>query len=123
MDKESLLAHADELLEFLSAGLKGGADFVVAQSPLLLQEILAWEFYSSLIWIVSMLILGPIVYKTFAWRCFSEDWICETEGVSIILGVCSFAWVIPLLVNIVSLVKVTVAPRLFLVEYLANMLK
>jgi hypothetical protein len=81
-----------------------------------------WKFAQSVIWvIVGVIALGVLSYLFK--KCV--DWFSESEGVSIIPG--SFFVLMIVLVcwkivvpNIEQMVKVKVAPRVFMIEWVSS---
>ena len=120
-----------ELVKFLQETLQQGKDFVVEQSPLVVQETLRWGFYSALITaIVACCVLVPSTYLlrlsyynlykvkgTYPYD--SDPWI--GVGVAgIVLTAISSAIVIT---NITQMVFIHIAPRLYLLDRLSQIVK
>jgi len=103
-------------------GIVKAVEFAQEQSPMVVQEFLMWKFAQSVIWvIVGVIALGVLSYLFK--KCV--DWFPESEGVSIIPGfwcvlmivlVCCMT-VVP---NIEQMVKVKVAPRVFMIEWVSS---
>jgi len=103
-------------------GIVKAVEFAQEQSPMVVQEFLMWKFAQSVIWvIVGVIALGVLSYLFK--KCV--DWFSESEGVSIIPG--SFFVLMIVLVcwktvvpNIEQMVKVKVAPRVFMIEWVSS---
>ena len=103
-------------------GIVKAVEFAQEQSPMVVQEFLMWKFAQSVIWvIVGVIALGVLSYLFK--KCV--DWFPESEGVSIIPG--SFFVLMIVLVccktvvpNIEQMVKVKVAPRVFMIEWVSS---
>jgi uncharacterized membrane protein YraQ (UPF0718 family) len=103
-------------------GIVKAVEFAQEQSPMVVQEFLMWKFAQSVIWvIVGVIALGVLSYLFK--KCV--DWFPESEGVSIIPG--SFCVLMIVLVccmtvvpNIEQMVKVKVAPRVFMIEWVSS---
>ena len=103
-------------------GIVKAVEFAQEQSPMVVQEFLMWKFAQSVIWvIVGVIALGVLSYLFK--KCV--DWLPESEGVSIMPGffcvlmivlVCCMT-VVP---NIEQMVKVKVAPRVFMIEWVSS---
>jgi len=140
MQQEERVSDAlAEILEFLKAGLESGAEFASEQAPILIQEILSW----GLIYYVTSLLLWltvPGVILFVAWRmktwlqreeCYSyED--CHGSDDKEIAWVVS-RWLIPIATTLwtigvvgtffPSILKILVAPRLYLIEQVQYLIK
>jgi len=103
-------------------GIVKAVEFAQEQSPMVVQEFLMWKFAQSVIWvIIGVIALGVLSYLFK--KCV--DWFSESEGVSIIPG--SFFVLMIVLVcwktvvpNIEQMVKVKVAPRVFMIEWVSS---
>lgn len=113
-----------ELLDYLQSG----ASFVAEQTPLVLQEILAYYFVYHLIW-VGVCVIPLIAFalclrrfvKTYADLTFDSR---ENWGFALAFGaVGTCAAQIGTLMNLFAAVKIAVAPRLYLIEYVSNLFK
>ncbi len=125
----------DKLLEYLPDPntIKGGLAEVVEtiqrEAPLVVQELINWTIVYNLCWFVMSAICFIVVFvllKKYLWK-WAVKWNDESEGWSIFLGVA-----VPILLMIVcglvfvehfTWLKPLIAPRLFLLEYFANMVK
>lgn len=116
---------SSEIYSASKVGIVKAVDFAQEQSPLVVQEFLAWRFSQAIIYLVmgviALALLGALVKK-----CLSGSWRDATEeasgvvgtifgvGVSlIILGKC----VIP---NMETIVQIKVAPRVYVIEWVAE---
>ncbi len=115
-------AMGTELLTYLQSG----ASFVVEQTPLVLQEILTYYFVYHCIWMVVCLIpLAAWIYtirryiKGYANFTYDEkeNWgFCSAFG-----GVVAAVFQVGTLANLFEAVKIAVAPRLYLIEYVSGL--
>lgn len=119
---------AKELLEWA----KAGKDFVAEQMPLLVQEIIKWGFAEAICWMIVAIALFLIgLYfrgklraqeKNSPWRSFDEGGPLPLFAWLGIGGV----WFVSFLMffgNLFTAVKTVVAPRVYLIEYLANIVQ
>jgi hypothetical protein len=99
----------------LNVAEKSG-EFVIEQAPLLLQEFYQWHIASHIMgacWFIVPLILFIYFYKTAEWG-YSNSF---EEIMAIVFGVTSLATIIAAIINIYFLVFISVAPKLYLIEY------
>lgn len=103
-------------------GIVKAVEFAQEQSPMVVQEFLMWKFAQSVIWvIVGVIALGVLGY--FVKKCV--DWFRESQGLSMIPGfVCVLMIVLVCCKNVVpnieQMVKVKVAPRVFMIEWVSS---
>src|SRR5690349_10729911 len=71
--KELIAQKGVEALEELQTYVKAGKDFVVEQSPLLIQEIIRWGFYNNLCWFLLNLTLFTLCWIT-VYQFFFSKW-------------------------------------------------
>lgn len=98
-------------------------DMVMEQAPLLVQEMLRWYFAYNLILFISAIVLGIVLY-TGAYKLAKHFWK-ESDGISGFTAavVCAFG-TLPLIAMFnLEWLKIYIAPRLWLIEYTANLLK
>ena len=102
-------------------------DVVQREAPLVVNELIRWTVIYNLIWFIGsiLIIVGiAILLKKKLWKWSVDNFedddlsilgiIIPLGGIVIAIKVmsCHFGWIMPL-----------VAPRLFLLEYLAQMIK
>ena len=101
--------------------IEKGVDFTIEQAPLLVQEFYNWHIAETIFFLVLSIILLSMPYfmhrlvKRFP--LFSEAFIGAPILVSVFsvtIGVCMF------IVSLLDLIKLLVAPRLYLIEYFLN---
>lgn len=100
-------------------------DFAADQFPLLVQEWLRWYAAESILFIVVSIpfVIAPVVIRRRYLRSQSEPSDDDVFGSAVLAF---FATVIPFLAftnNLWALVKVTVAPRVVLVQEFVNLVK
>jgi hypothetical protein len=137
-DKSQLIQRAEEvLLDMVNKAAEIGSA-AVDEIPLVVQELLTWHFYNSLIlWLAG--VLFTVLWVTFVvklWKdgsklmnndykptqikrdLWGDEWGWLVYS-TIIGSVVSFAW----LLNQTDWLKILVAPRLYLLEYAAQLIK
>lgn len=101
--------------------LKTGKDFVVTEAPKVIREFILWRISQCLFWI-GLSVLAIIIMQFIAWRL---DVAFPKDGISVIPR-----WFGSILVfllftcpNIYELIYIQVAPRIYLIENLAHLIK
>jgi len=92
-------------------------EFVIEQSPILLKEFYSWHTVTSIAWVLSCLTLVFISYQGIK-IAVKNKW--DDEG-AFILGVFGyigvFGFSVGVIISALELVKILVAPRLYLIEF------
>ena len=131
---ELLNEKLTELLIWIEEGVKTSKDFVVEQAPLFIQELLAWNFWISLI----AFVIWTVVWVSIIWtllsgfyQAFKYGWGEEEPSkgaIKVMVGVC--ATLIGCMAYFLNdfhsksmeWLQISIAPRVWLVEYLQKML-
>ncbi len=126
----------ERILKFLADDIQSGRDFVMEQAPLVVQEYLTWVTWYHGIWVVCCLIavavvapLGTHALKRFIAEANSHNEgsaeKLEAEGAATISG---FVVIVAVALgggfgcyNAICLIKVLVAPRIVILEYLSKL--
>lgn len=123
MVSEQLQERANEVLLKMLEGLDRAGEFAVEQVPLVVQELLTWHLVVSLLWftISAVVMITSIVFIVSVWRGRFED----RQDAALI---CLFLSTIPLaaffiMVHNIDWLQILVAPRLYLLEYAAGLVK
>jgi hypothetical protein len=113
-----------EYLQSFEAGMKKAGEFSAEQAPLVVQEFLAWEFWSAFaaFLICSIIAVATIGTCIWWWRSSKE----ETEFKALICLIpvllCLFLQ-IPIWTSAYSAGKVAVAPRIVVLEKISELVK
>lgn len=113
--EDKLQDYADELIQLI----REGADFVGEQAPLFVQELLTYYTAYHTIWLAVGLVLLTVSWRLYKYAKYSEEEIVLAHDVAGLLSAITFlvgAGVT--LTHVFGLVKVLVAPRLYLLEAL-----
>lgn len=136
--KELLVEKGLESLEEIQSWLQSSKDFVTEQAPLLIQEIVRWGIFKSVLYISLSLVLFIIgillVYRGYFSKKSHKDWETilpsgpsleqGTRIIETVVGcVVTFVTFITMWVDIFSLVFVLTAPRLYVLQTLSDLLK
>jgi len=120
---------AVEYLQKLLAMLEKGADFAGEQIPLVLQEIVAYgQAYETFICVFSFLVM--CIAPIFGWKwCKKYLSVCESGAepavlfVGLIPGIATIVALHLFFYNIDDCLKAWFAPRLYVIEYLHDLIK
>ena len=130
MNKE-ILAQILPLVEKTKEGILKGIEVLQIQMPDLVSQLIAWEIAIRL----SGMIFGILLFfstwgiyklskKVYAWADGSNDIEALTMILGAGVGICtSIIGIVILFSSFCGLLKVTVAPKIFLIEYVTNLLK
>ena len=120
---EQIEKHINEILEML----KSGIDFASEQAPIFIQEILTYAIYEHSIKALLFIVMSLIALYVMLGCKYSH----EKESIydftewglgRFIAGFTSMVFIILSVHHVVQVVKVTIAPRLYLIETISNLL-
>jgi len=113
------------ILEKAQNNVDQAVDFVVTQTPLLANEIISWGLWSSIylgIFGLLALTIGVLQHNKRNWKLFNNGdelgWARLTAGSMI-----GFIGLIVLIIQVYDIIKVTVAPRVFMIEYFTYLIQ
>lgn len=122
LEKSSMQEIAPILLEWLQKIEK----FTAEQTPLLIQEILDYNFYMAAMLVgffaaftIVAAVCTIVTAKSFHKSYNNDDWVAVTFIGLIVTGTS----LIPLLYNVNAVLKIWLAPRLYMIEYVSSLLK
>ena len=126
----TLEATLQELITTVVAGAETAGAFVVSEAPVVIEQLLAWRFTISLAGFVAGLILACLVVPAFlvttkGWfNKYEHDTInalASVAGTTISILLCVFA---PICVaSNLTWLQIAIAPKLYLLEYAADLIK
>lgn len=123
------------ILEFLQTSIETGANFAADQAPLVVQEVLLWGFWFNFLLLVSLLLGAAICFvAAYRLRRMVSDYSLYSECPQELEEVWFFGkWGFPaagftvLLVfapmPLAKMVKIWVAPRLYLLDYIKGIIQ
>jgi hypothetical protein len=121
---EEVQAKMLQYLQQFEAGVKSAADFSAEQAPLVVQEFLAWEFWSNFIGglscafaMIVVLIGAFIVYKK------AEEGSAERIVATVLTFAFSILLLIPTSIHLSRALKIKVAPRVVVLEEISKLVK
>ena len=110
------------LVEKAINGLEKGTEFVIEQAPELVQEFYNWQFYENMFIFVGCLIGIVQVFTLRAsikrFKEYKDDVLDMVKVVTQPMIAC-FA-VVWFIISSLKLIKLIVAPKLYLIEYFIN---
>ena len=127
---EIIVNKMNESLVEAGNWVKATKEFAVEQAPIVIQEILKWGLVIELFqFIISLMLLiaGIIMLK----KSFKDDWYKKADvnySVGHFFAIMG-AWIIftigvlTSVIEILDPIKVIVAPRLYLIEYFAHLVR
>lgn len=124
---DQLQAALVALLSRTTNGIDSGVAFLQAQLPEVIQQLLVWKAtYSFLRFLFAMALASAILYfyaRVYRWaRKPDADWDDRPE-LGVLLLVTAFMWVIPAATFSLDWLQIIVAPKLYLIEYAAQIAK
>lgn len=115
-------------LDEIEKAVKTGGEFAAEQAPLLVQEFLAWTFWEATLAMVASLaaaaLLGLACRKLVKWNHAAESYVDAEPLIvgGVVTGLVGLMMLIPAAINAHKMVKVSVAPRVVLVEEVGRIL-
>jgi hypothetical protein len=131
--KEELVEKANEALNIIISDAVTIREFVIAEAPDVIQQLLQWNFITNLIYFgISMLILvGIMIMVKFHYKKAKNYWnenenrIQEDNfiGFNILILIFYILPIIPFVICFnLTWLKILIAPKLYLLEYAANLI-
>lgn len=127
---EQLKEASEQLLLNMISTLESTGEWIAGEIPLVIGELLKWTIVSEFIdFLFGVLLIGVICYFVYLMLVRKYKWQVkmwkETDGIHLI-PVC-LAWIIVALVSSIFInitwLKAWIAPRVFLLEYAASLVK
>lgn len=117
------------ILDWLEKAVTTSSAFVADQTPLVVQEILRWNFAKSLIFFIITIIvfssvaIGFYKHVRYALKKYEEDkWNNDGYILSLFFWLFSFPLVFLFALPNLDWIQILLAPRLYLIEYLKDFL-
>lgn len=127
-----------EIYDASRTGITKAVDFAMEQAPLVVQEFLKWKMAEAIISLIFWVIVGIGIYLSYR-VCKKQIKLNNLDEFSYIIpGIAAFFYCFLLLIgssgggrhgdfgpvaNIKTIVKVNVAPRVYLIEYVSDTIK
>ena len=113
----------DQFLSSMAETLKNAKDFALEQLPIVAQEILKFNLAMAITWMVVgliMIVISFIFQIRVVVPTVKED--IDYVPMYIIPSLGYLAGGLLILLNVMSALKITLAPRVYLLEYMAQLL-
>ncbi len=117
------MENLDKLTEKLIQWLEATEVFAQEQVPLVLQEILTWEFAAAItsMSLIFVAISAYLIFIATAKKPLVEE-DCTPKGVVTLVGVVfSAVLVVVFIANIYNALQIHFAPRVYLIEYMRGL--
>lgn len=118
-----------DLVQRSILALESGATFLAGEIPEVIQQLLIWKAVESSIWFVFWVILSALVFYYLGVKGFKLAKTYEEESG----GASYFCWIplfgiacsitIPSIIHNLDWLQILVAPKLYLFEYAAELMK
>lgn len=117
-----------DIIQQVSGGVKQGVDFLQAEIPDVVRQLLLWQLAKSLIIAtVALIALCTVVYGaalTFIWsRDVDKDMFGFALYCIFIVGFVGGGSVVALVIYGFNALKIYIAPKVWLIEYAASLVK
>lgn len=122
---EAVTSTADQVLIKAMEAATATGNFVVEQAPDLVQQLLSYSLFESLVYLAvyTTLTVCAVLSARHSWRDFQKCTMRDPFTVfvaSVVVGLMSIA---PAIVEILQIAKIVLAPKIFLIEYTAQLIK
>ena len=117
--KEELMKQLGDLAELTKDGIIKGAEVLQVEMPLLVEQILQWKFILHTIWgIISLIVLLSLVPVIIHFK--KDD---HSDGFEFFVCLVSLIPLIAFIGCLITTIKIAIAPKLFLVEYISRLMQ
>lgn len=122
---EELQKALAESVRLATEGLKQGKDFVVAQAPDVIQQLLRWKFYEAVMWAVALLVAAVALVLITRWsvRGKTSKQLDDIMPMPLFSGGASIMLVVAAVSNAMTAVQIHVAPKIYLIEWAMRQVK
>lgn len=121
MNEDQLQDKLPQILLWVEETAKSAEAFAVEQTPIYIQELLAWNFWISLIWFILGVVLfisGVFPARTFLKEAKKEDYDEYALMISSFSAASGLLFGCILISCNLNWLQILVAPRVWLVEYI-----
>jgi hypothetical protein len=104
------------------AWLESGATWLTGEIPLYVKEILKWEMAQAIVFLV-ILVLFLVGLVILMVTSIKREWLHgEAQALYMFptFGICGL--IAGITANLLTIIQIVVAPRVFLIEYITNLL-
>lgn len=119
--KEQFALEALDIIKTTKEGVLKGIEVVQDEIPDIIQQLLLFKLFEHLFYIVFILILTFIYLKVskIAFK-HNKDWgeMCYVFGGLLVM----FPIIVVPILSIITILKITIAPKIYLIEYLSSLI-
>ena len=123
---EELQKALAEFVKATLAGFQAGKDFVLAEAPEVIQQLIRWKFWEASVWAVfcgaACLLFVAVGLRKEGWRINSADDLDESPLPLVALAGIGFGGFIAMTKAMVAL-QIYVAPKVWLIEWAMKAIK
>lgn len=126
---ENLQNTVNEVLLNLIGGVTQAKDFILGELPDVVQQLLAWKMWESLIYFVASWIFVLLMIWYWRWvykswdRLYKIDWEEPAVGAGIIVSlICAAVFAFGAVTNW-DWLQIMIAPKVYLLEYAASLVR
>lgn len=127
---DDLKAKLLDYMTGLEEATKAGKDFVVSNAPETVRQFLAWHFWSGIVFAVVMLFASGGIVQLYRWWWMYSETFTDTDAISptrAIFGFVCVGAIVALVINSLLFatmsLKIAIAPNVFLIETIADLVK
>lgn len=111
-----------EMVQLAKHSGTNAVEFIQTQAPDLARQIILFETFSNIVWIIlSAVAMVAIFFLTK--KAIKEDWDALPVIVALVDVIGGTLCIISFLGSVYSLLMVTLAPKVFLLQYIANLFR
>ena len=124
---EQLQEQMAQILEVVKTSVTQTSGFVIEQMPLIVQELLLYKRISYTMGFITPLLI--IILVVFIWKKYiltnkkvmrkGEDF----NGLIFLTAIMVIPSIMVMFINFLNMIRVWVAPRVFLIEYVSGLIK
>lgn len=116
-----------QMLEKTIGAVEKGADWLAGEVPEVVQQLLAWHFWQSailsVIFIIPIIMFLRILPKSHTWKDRYDDYSTGAVLFWFVGGLISLVGTTLSILNMLIALKIIIAPKLYLLEYAASLIK
>ena len=128
---EQLQKVLADIITRVTSGADAAIQFGKEQIPEVLKQLLVWNFtYSLLIWVLSLsIIVGYLLWMSIKWKWWMHNKATTSISTDNLYSIITFIWSILAFISLIMFfsnldwLKIWVAPKLYLLEYAASLIK
>lgn len=112
---------SSDLLQEILETLKSTKGFVLEQAPDIVQQFYKWKVAEHIFYVILALIISGVMISLACkyWECVTKD---DNAG-PVVAGIVGLVAMGVALGNVFNLIQIYVAPKIYLIEYITELLK